>query len=61
MPYSVLASEEKMQKLGLKPLARIVGYADAEIEPVDFSIAPNYSTKKVLARTGLNIGQIDFF
>jgi acetyl-CoA C-acetyltransferase len=50
-----------MQKLGLKPLARIVAYADAEIEPVDFSIAPNYSTKKALARAGLNIGQIDFF
>lgn len=50
-----------MQKLGLKPLARIIGYADAEIEPVDFSIAPNYSTKKALARTGLSIGQIDFF
>jgi acetyl-CoA C-acetyltransferase len=50
-----------MKKLGLKPLAKIVGYADAEIEPIDFAIAPNYSTKKVLARTGLNINQIDFF
>lgn len=45
----------------MKPLARIVGYADAEIEPIDFSIAPNYSTKKVLAKTGLSIGQIDYF
>jgi acetyl-CoA acetyltransferase len=29
--YIVLASEEKVSKLGLQPLARIVGYADAEI------------------------------
>jgi len=50
-----------MKKLGLKPLARIVSYADAEIEPVDFAIAPHYSTKKVLARAGLTIGNIDYF
>lgn len=61
MCYLVLCSEEKVKKLGLKPLARIVGSADAEIEPVDFSIAPNYSTKKVLEKTGLTIGAIDFF
>jgi acetyl-CoA C-acetyltransferase len=50
-----------MKKLGLKPLARIVSYADAEIEPVDFAIAPHYSTKKALARAGLSIGNIDYF
>ena len=38
-----------------KPLGRIVGYADAEIEPIDFAIAPQYAAKKVLARTGLTI------
>jgi acetyl-CoA acetyltransferase len=29
--HSVISSEEKIKKLGLKPLARIVSYADAEI------------------------------
>ena len=38
-----------------------MGWADAEIEPVDFSISPHYATKKVLARAGLSIGQIDYF
>ena len=47
--------------MGLKPLARIVSYADAEIEPIDFSIAPNYATKNVLKRAGLNISNIDYF
>lgn len=56
-----MASEEKAKSLGLKPIARIVEYADAEIEPVDFSIAPFYSTKKVLKRAGLTVGDIDFF
>ena len=50
-----------MKKLGLKPMARIVSYADAELDPVDFSIAPHKSTKKVLQRAGMNIGQIDYF
>jgi len=59
--YSVISSEEKIKKLGLKPLARIVNYADAEIEPVDFAISPHYSTKKVLSKAGLTIGNIDFF
>lgn len=42
-------------------MARIVNYADAEIEPVDFSIAPQYSTKKVLSKAGLKISDIDYF
>ncbi len=45
----------------MKPLARIVDYADAELDPIDFSIAPHKATKKVLAQSGLSIGQIDFF
>jgi acetyl-CoA C-acetyltransferase len=33
-------SEEKMNQLNIKPLARIVSYADAEVNPEDFCIAP---------------------
>lgn len=57
----VLMSEEKMKSLKVKPLAKIVAFVDAEIEPMDFSIAPNYSTKKVLAKAGLGIDAIDYF
>ena len=42
-------------------MAKIIAYADAEIEPVDFSIAPQYATKSVLAKSGLGIEAIDFF
>ena len=59
--YSVIASEEKVKKLGLNPLARIVSYSDAELDPIDFSIAPHKATKKVLSRAGMSIGQIDWF
>lgn len=61
MLYIVIASEDKVKRLGLNPLARIVDYADAELDPIDFSIAPHKATKKVLARAGLSLGQIDFF
>lgn len=57
----VLASDEKVKNLGLKPLARIVSYADAEIAPIDFSIAPQYAAKKALARAGLNVSDISAF
>lgn len=36
----VLASEEALKKFNLTPLARIVSYADAEVEPIDFCIGP---------------------
>lgn len=57
----ILMSEEKMKSLNLKPLARIVNYADHEVEPIDFSIAPHYAAKKVLKLAGLKTQNIDFF
>jgi acetyl-CoA C-acetyltransferase len=57
----VLASEEAVKTHNLKPLAKIIGYADAEIDPLDFCIAPYYATNKVLERTGLKLSDIDFF
>lgn len=50
-----------MKSLGLKPLARIINYADAEVEPVDFSISPHYAVKKLLGKSGLNLNNIDLF
>lgn len=36
----VLMSEDMAKEKGLKPLARIIGYEDAEVQPIDFAIAP---------------------
>lgn len=54
-------SEEKVKSLKVKPLAKIINYADVEIQPIDFSIAPHYSTKKVLKKAGLALEDIDYF
>lgn len=43
----VLMSEAAVKKYNVKPLAKVVGYADAAIEPIDFGIAPAYAIEKV--------------
>lgn len=56
----VLMSEEQMKRSDVKPMARIVSYADAEVEPIDFCIAPSRACEKALERAGLSMGQIDY-
>lgn len=57
----VIMSEEKMREHNLKPLAKIVGYADAEAEPIDFCIAPAKSIQVLLQNVGMNLSQIEYF
>ncbi len=54
----VLASGEAVQAQGLKPLARLVGYAHTGVEPTIMGIGPVSATRKVLARTGLQIADM---
>ena len=55
----VLASEVAAERAGLKPLARIVGYAHAGVEPGVMGIGPVPAVRALLARTGLSIGDFD--
>lgn len=57
----VLMSEEKAQSLGLKPLAYIKSYADAEQEPKWFTTAPAKALPKALEKAGITKDQVDFF
>ena len=57
----VLMSKEKMESLGLKPLARIVSYADAAQEPEWFTTAPSKALPKALNKAGLTNDDIDFW
>lgn len=57
----LLASEEAVTKYNLKPIARIISYADAEHEPEWFTTAPVNAAQKALKRANLQIGDIDFF
>ena len=57
----VLMSEEKANALGLKPLAYIKSYADAEQEPKWFTTSPAKALPKALDKAGLSIADVDFF
>lgn len=46
----VLMSEEAAKARGLKPLARILGYDDAAVAPIDFAVAPSKACEKLLKR-----------
>jgi acetyl-CoA acetyltransferase len=43
----VLMTAKKASQLGVKPLARILGFADAAVAPIDFPIAPAEAVPKV--------------
>lgn len=57
----VLMTADKARNLGIKPLARILGFADSEIEPVHFSVAPKDAIMTALERAQINKGRVDLF
>jgi acetyl-CoA C-acetyltransferase len=57
----VVMAEDEAERLGLKPMARIVDYAGAALAPEWFTIAPVEAIKRVLKLTGLSIKDIDLF
>ena len=57
----VLMSASKAAELGLDPIARITGYADAAQEPEWFTTAPAKALPKALAKAGITMDTVDFF
>lgn len=55
----VVMSAEKAAELGIKPLAKIVSYASAGVDPSIMGIGPVPATKKALEKAGLELDQID--
>lgn len=57
----ILMSKEKMEELGLKPLAKIISYADAAQEPEWFTTAPSKALPIALKKANMELSDIDFF
>ncbi len=57
----VLMSKEKADELGLKPIAKVVSYADAEQAPEWFTTAPALAVPKAVAKAGLQMSDIAFW
>lgn len=57
----ILASKEKVQELGLKPIAKIRGFADAAQDPLWFTTAPALAIPKAIKNAGLTENDVDFY
>ena len=57
----VLMSKEKAEALGLKPLAKIRGYADAEQAPEWFTTTPSIAVPKAVEKAGLKMSDIEYY
>lgn len=57
----VLMSKEKADALGLKPIAKIKGYADAEQAPEWFTTSPSLAVPKAVAKAGLKMEDISYY
>jgi len=55
----VVTSKEWADKKGIKPLATIVAYASAALDPAYMGMGPYYATKKILAKSGMTLDQMD--
>ncbi len=57
----VVMSRKKADELGVKPLARITGYAQTAVEPLWLFIAPVHAIRQLYERTGLKQEEVDLF
>jgi acetyl-CoA C-acetyltransferase len=57
----VVAAREKAQKIGAKPLARILSYASSGVDPKIMGMGPVPAVRRVLERSGLTVADIDLF
>lgn len=57
----VLVSYKKLKELGIKPIARIVGWGEAAQEPVKFTTAPSLAVPKALKHAGIDASEVDFY
>ena len=57
----VLMSKEKADEMGIKPIAKILSYADAEQAPEWFTTTPSLAVPKAVQKAGLTLQQVDYF
>jgi len=58
---SMLMSEEKVKEFGLKPLAKLKGYAVAGCRPDEMGIGPVHAVPKLLKQTGMDLKNVGLF
>jgi len=56
---TVVMSRAKAEELGIQPLARVLAYDQAAVEPIKIFTAPIFAVRKVLAKTGTGVDDYD--
>ena len=56
---TVVMSRAKAEELGIQPLARVVAYGQAAVEPIKIFTAPIFAVRKVLEKTGTSVDDYD--
>ncbi len=57
--FVILMAKEKAEALGLKPIAKLVGFATAGCPSEIMGVGPAYAVPKVMKRTGMSVGDMD--
>ncbi|MBT0810663.1 acetyl-CoA C-acyltransferase [Litoribacter ruber] len=57
----ILMSKEKAEELGLKPIAKILGFADAAQDPLWFTTAPALAIPKAIKNAGITEADVDYY
>lgn len=57
----ILMSKEKADALGIKPLAKILGFADAAQDPIWFTTAPSLAIPKAIENAGITASDVDYY
>jgi acetyl-CoA C-acetyltransferase len=57
----ILMSKEKVMELGVKPIAKIIGFADAAQDPLWFTTTPSIAIPKAIKNAGLTERDVDFY
>lgn len=57
----ILMSKKKADELGIKPIARIIGFADAAQDPLWFTTAPSKAIPKAMAMAGVEKSNVDYY
>jgi len=57
----VLVSGKKVKELGLSPIAKILGWADAAQEPLLFTVSPSLAIPKALQRAGIEKEKVEYY
>jgi acetyl-CoA C-acetyltransferase len=58
---TVVMRRTKAEELGIEPLARVIAYDEAAVEPLEVFTAPIYAVDRVLEKTGTTVGDYDLF